>query len=195
MNPGAQGPVQDGAAARPGRASREDYRSAMSCLPGGVAVVAGRSGGNDILAVVTSVVSISLEEPTIAVVLHADSRIVETMAAPAGWAVTVLGAAQRSIAAWIAEPGRPDIAQLAGVDHRAGDVTGAAILPGAAWLECVTQQQIKVADHVIIVGAVIAAGRGSEPGALVHRLGRVRELTAPGGVTAGAGSASPPLRA
>lgn len=153
------------------------YRLAMQRLPGGVAVVAARTGGRDIAAVVTSLVSVSLEPPTVLVVIHGSGRLADVLDVGSEWAATVMAAGQGGTVAWIAEPGRPDIGQLQGIDARPGEATGAAILDGAAWLECRTTAVHPEGDHLIVIGHVLAAGTGERDGALVHRLGRVRDVT------------------
>lgn len=154
------------------------YRSAMQRLPGGVAVIAARSGGRDIAAVVTSLVSVSLEPPTVLVVIHGSGRLADVLDVGSEWAASVMAAGQEGTVAWIAEPGRPDIGQLRGVEFRPGELTGAAILDSAAWLECRTRAVYPEGDHLVIVARVLAAGVGARDGALVHRLGRVRDVTA-----------------
>ncbi|WP_234417765.1 MULTISPECIES: flavin reductase family protein [Miniimonas] len=154
----------------------DTYRAAMARLPGGVAVVTARAGSRDIAAVVTSLVSVSLEPPTVLVVVHADGRLGDLLVPGGRWAATVVGEHQAAQVAWIAEPGRPDVGQLQGIPHRRGEHSGAALLDGAAWLELRTTQTMEVADHRVVVGEVLAAGLGSETGALVHRLGRVRAV-------------------
>lgn len=154
----------------------EQYRSAMAQLPG-VVVVAARSGDRDITTVVTSLVSVSLEPPMLAVVVHTDSRLGELLEVGRPWAATVMASGQSALVAAIAQPGRPDIGQLEGVAHSRGEQTGAALLHGSAWVEARTVQVVEVADHHIVVGTVLGAGSGPATGALVHRLGRVRDLT------------------
>lgn len=155
-----------------------DYRTAMQRLPGGVAIVAARAGSRDIAAVVTSLVSVSLEPPTVLVVIHSSGRLADLLQPGEGWAATIVGAGQQDEVSWIAEPGRPDIGHLQGIAYRPGEHTGAAILDGAAWLEVETTRVIPEGDHLIVVGRVLAAGIGERDGAMVHRLGRVRDLTA-----------------
>lgn len=157
---------------------RDSYRAAMARLPGGVAVVAARAGSRDIAAVVTSLVSVSLEPPTVLVVVHSAGRLADLLVTGSRWAASVMAAGQEAAVAWIAEPGRPDLGQLVGIQHQPGDHSGAAILPGAAWVECETSEVHPVADHVVVVGTVLGAGIGPGTGALAHRLGRVRDITA-----------------
>ncbi|GMA30580.1 flavin reductase family protein [Litorihabitans aurantiacus] len=153
------------------------YRLAMARLPGGVAVVAGTSGARDVVAVVTSLVSLSLEPPTVLVAVHEASRLAETLEVGRRWAATVMGAGSAPLVTWLAEPGRPDLGQLQGVPHHRGEVSGAAVLEaGAAWVECVTTRVLEAGDHAVVLGRVERAGVGAADGALVHRLGRVRDL-------------------
>ena len=148
------------------------YRAAMARLPGGVAVLAGR------VAVVTTLVSVSLEPPTVLVVIHAAGRLGEILGVGSRWAATIMGAGSRHHVAWIAEPGRPDVGQLQGIEHEHGATSGAAVLrAGGSWIEAVTTDIVEAGDHLVVIGLVTAAGQGSAQGALVHRLGRVRDLS------------------
>ena len=153
------------------------YRAAMSRLPGGVAVIAARSkAGRDVVAVVTSLVSVSLEPPRVLVVVHSSGRLGELMGVGAHWAATVVGAGGSSAVNWIAEPGRPDVGQLAGIEHHHGEHSGAAVLAhGASWIECRTDQVFDAGDHLVVMASVLEAGLGEREGALVHRLGRIRD--------------------
>lgn len=155
------------------------YRTAMSRLPGGVAVIAARSkAGRDVVAVVTSLVSLSLEPPRVLVVVHSSGRLGELIGVGERWAATVMGSGASSQVNWIAEPGRPDVGQLAGIDHRHGERSGAALLSsGASWIECHTDQVLDAGDHLVVVGRVLEVGLGEREGALVHRLGRIRDTT------------------
>lgn len=142
-------------------------------------MLAVRAGRHDVVAVVTSLVSVSLDPPTALVSVHGASRAAEVLTVGSRWAATVMGAGGAAHVAWIAEPGRPDIGQLQGIGHDRGPTSGAAVLhTGTAWIECETEQLVEVADHVLVIGRVLAAGAGSssDDGALVHRLGRVREM-------------------
>lgn len=154
------------------------YRAAMARLPGGVAVLAVRAGSRDVVAVVTSLVSVSLDPPTAMVSVHGASRAAEVLTVGSRWAATVMGAGGAAHIAWLAEPGRPDLGQLQGIEHDRGPTSGAAVLrAGTSWIECETEQLVEVADHLLVIGRVLAAGAGAGDGALVHRLGRVRDLS------------------
>ena len=97
------------------------FRAAMANLPGGVAAITAREHGRDLVAVVTSLVSVSLEPATVAVVVHEHSRLASAIDVGRTWAATVLAGDQQRVATWLAEPGRPDVGQLKGVEYRSGE--------------------------------------------------------------------------
>lgn len=152
-----------------------DLRTAMGRLTSGVSVVAARAGRHDVAITVTSLVSVSLEPPSVLVTVHRDARLREAVDVGAGWAISVLGARGRAAAAWLAEPGRPLLDQLTRVPHRAGDLTGAAILDAAtAWLEVRTTQVVEVGTHDVVVAEVLASGvHEGESGSVLHSHGRL----------------------
>lgn len=153
------------------------YRAALAHLPGGVVVLTTRDRGRDHAMVVTSLVSYSIEPPTVLVSLHLDSRLAPLLEEGRTWAASIVAPGAQNAVAWLTEPGRPDLGQLQGVAHRRGEATGAAIVtPNAAWVECETERVIEHRDHVLVLGHVLAAGAGTGSGVLLHRLGRVRAL-------------------
>src|SRR5690625_7670439 len=90
------------------------YRLAMSRLISGVCVVSARSGSLDLAMTATSVVSVSLEPPTVLFCVHSDARLAEAVEPPGRWAVSVLDAEALAVADWLASPGRPAVGQLDG---------------------------------------------------------------------------------
>lgn len=151
------------------------FRRAMSRLPGGVSVIAARSGEQDHVAVTTSLVSVSLDPPMVMMALHSESRILELVGPGRVWAASFVTAAARRAVEWIAEPGRPALGQLTGIAHRRSEATGLALLSEAsAWLECRTDWVKSAGDHDVIVGEVVSVRLGAgERGGLAHRLGRL----------------------
>lgn len=153
----------------------ETHRLIMSRLVSGVSVVTSRYRNLDLAMTATSVVSVSLEPPTVLFAVHGDARLAEAVEAGAGWAVNILGAEGLATADWLASPGRPAVGQLARVDHAPGEHTEAAILDEAvAWVECDTEWIRAAGSHLVVVGRVRAGGfRAGAHGAVLHAYGRL----------------------
>lgn len=156
----------------------ETHRLIMSRLVSGVSVVTSRYRNLDLAMTATSVVSVSLEPPTVLFAVHEDARLAEAVEAGAGWAVNILGAEGLATADWLASPGRPAVGQLAQVGHRPGERTGAAILDeAAAWVECDTEWIRPAGSHLVVVGRVRAGGfRTGARGGVLHGYGRLEEF-------------------
>lgn len=147
----------------------------MSRLVSGVCVVTARSGPHDLASTVSSLVSVSLDPAVVLFTVHREARLREALDVGSPWAVSVLGAGGRAAAAWLSEPGRPVLDQLAQLPHRDGEHSGAAILASAtAWLEARTTWVVEAGSHDVIGGDVLAAGVASGTrGAVLHGYGRL----------------------
>lgn len=156
----------------------DSYRLIMGRLVSGVSVVTSHYRNLDLAMTATSVVSVSLEPPTVLFAVHQDARLAEAVETGAGWAVNILGAAGLAAADWLASPGRPAVGQLSRVAHEPGQHTGAAILDDAvAWVECATEWVKPAGSHLVVVGRVLAGGfRAGAAGAVLHAYGRLEEF-------------------
>ncbi|UFU04671.1 flavin reductase family protein [Ruania suaedae] len=146
----------------------------MAQLAAGVCVLAVRDR-HDIAITATSVVSVSLDPPTILCCVHQDSRFREALESAPRWAISVMSSSGRAQADWLASPGRPTRNQLDRVGFRRGERSGAAILDDAvAWVEAETSWTQPAGSHEVVVGEVLASGvNPGRTGALVHRLSRM----------------------
>ncbi|UFU07494.1 flavin reductase family protein [Ruania halotolerans] len=158
-------------------ADPEQFRTTMAHLAAGVSVVTIRDR-HDLAFTANSVVSVSLEPPTVLFCVHEDSRIREALETASRWAVSIMGADGLGAADWLASPGRPTRGQLDRVPHRRGAHSGAAILDAAsAWVECETDWIRTAGSHAVVVGRVLESGtHPRHAGAIVHRLGRMVAL-------------------
>ena len=157
---------------------QDDYRRVMARLASGVSVITTRLGSHDLAMTATSLVSVSIEPPTVLFCVHADARLAETVGPGRRWAVSILGQSGLSDADWLATPGRPTLDQLGQVPHVRGEYSGAAVLSNAAgWLECETDWVRQAATHDVVTGRVLATGVDpANTGAIVHHLGRLQGL-------------------
>lgn len=147
----------------------------MSRLVSGVSVVTARAGRHDLAATVSSLVSVSLDPAIVLVTIHQDARLREALEVGDTWAVSILGARGKAAAAWLSEPGRPLLDQLARVPHHRGEHSGAALLDAAAaWLEVRTTWIVEAGTHDVVGAAVLAASTNpGERGAILHGHGRL----------------------
>ena len=150
--------------AEPGsEAFKDGYRLLAEELASGVAVVAARHRRRDHAVTITGWLDISYDPPTMAVSLFDEARICEAVEASRTWTLSVLRRDQEATATWLASPGNPVDGLLDSVAFRRSPVGGAAVLDGAlAWFELETQQIHSAATHLLVVGRVVAMGRGSE---------------------------------
>lgn len=156
--------------------SADVFRSVVSRLAAGVAVVTVVRHGVAHAATLSSVASVSLEPPLVLFCVHADARLRDVLDHVDTWALSVLADHQADVADWLASPGRPAVGQLARVPHRPAPFSGAPWVDGAAaWFDCRTEAVHAAGDHDVVVGRVLAAEHGApDAGGLVHLRGRLR---------------------
>jgi flavin reductase (DIM6/NTAB) family NADH-FMN oxidoreductase RutF len=177
----------------PGRAvTAGELRATMGHLASGVTIITSVLDGEDIGMTATAFCSVSLEPPLVLLAVGDQARMYDALLDGGTWAVSILPASARDIAARFAVPGRPsDRLLLADLPWRRGPATGHVLLDGAiAVLECRTEQRVPAGDHAVIIGRVVSV-HTHDPGAapLVHFRGRYRTV---GPVPAAVGSATAP---
>ena len=166
------------------QATPEEFRTALGHLASGVVLLTAHDPedgprGEDIGMTATAFLSVSLEPPLVMVSVREDSRMEEALSRVDRWAVSVLGADQRTTAARFAMKGRvSDRLLFADLPHRRGEASGAPLVDGAlATVECRTEQRISAGDHVLLIGRVLSAAvTGPEQGPLVYFRGQYRHL-------------------
>jgi flavin reductase (DIM6/NTAB) family NADH-FMN oxidoreductase RutF len=138
--------------------SPEEFTDALSRFTTGVTIVSVRDERDDVAAVVTSLASVSLRPPLVAISVDSSSYLDEVLARRDEWAVSVLGSHQKQLAGRFAASGRPSPRLLlADVPHHRGPNTDALIVEGGLTaLECRTQQRVTVGDHTMVIGEVLA---------------------------------------
>lgn len=150
------------------------YRQAIGRFASGVTVVTTFAGRHDHAMTANSVTSVSLDPVLMLVSVEQDSRWHEAVGESGVWGVSILGAAARGSAEWLATPGRPLHGQLDRIAHHRGSRTGVALLDDAlATLECRTVAAHPAGDHTLVVGEVLAVDIPARvDAALVHFRGR-----------------------
>lgn len=141
-----------------GTVSGADFTAAMAELAGAVAVVCVRDGDDDVGMTSTTLTSVSVDPPLVALSVNTASYVDELLERQQAWAVTILGAAQRAVASRFAAAGRPSARLLLhDLPHHRGPVSGALIAEdGVAALECRTVQRIPAGDHTMLLAEVLA---------------------------------------
>ena len=158
--------------------SSDVYRVAVGRLVTGVTVVTSRLGDLDHAMTANAVASVSLEPLLLLVCVEREARFHDAITASGVWGVSILPAAGRATADWLATRGRPLHGQLDRIPFHRGAVTGVALLDGAiATLECETTDAHAAGDHTIVVGRVRSVEILDEAGdALVYYRGRYETL-------------------
>jgi flavin reductase (DIM6/NTAB) family NADH-FMN oxidoreductase RutF len=139
------------------------FRRAVGRFATGVCVVTSKEGRLDHAMTVNAFTSVSLDPLLVLVCVEKEARFHDAVLDAGVWGVSVLNEAQRPVADWLANRGRPLIGQLDRVPHHAGPETGVALLDEAvATLECRTTDVHSAGDHSIVVGEVVAAALPAE---------------------------------
>jgi flavin reductase (DIM6/NTAB) family NADH-FMN oxidoreductase RutF len=142
------------------------FAGAVAAWPGAVTLVTIAEDRDDIGTTVSSFCPVSDDPPTVLISLIAAAYPAEVVERVGLFAVTILAAAQRSLAGRFAAPGRPGARLLLGnVPHHRGDASGALIPDGGlAAFECEVMTRIPAADHVLFVAHVLAVPYVAEAG-------------------------------
>ena len=146
----------------------EAFRAAVSGIAGHVGIAATTLRGMDHAITVTSYTWLSVDPPLLLLCVHEDARFLDAVLETGAWGPSLLGAAGRPVADWLATPGRPVVGQLSRVPHTRGAATGVPLVGGALLsFECRTTATHPGGDHVILVGRVVgmaAREAGAEEG-------------------------------
>ncbi|MBK6885878.1 MAG: flavin reductase [Tetrasphaera sp.] len=149
----------------------------MSRLAGGVVVLSTRLGTHDHAMTASAVCSVSLEPPLVLACVEVAARFHDAVLESGVLGMSILTAAQRAHADWLATPGRPVIGQLDRIPvHRAP--SGVVLLDESlATLDCVTWAVHPAGDHSIVVAEVMAITLADDPeAALVYYRNRFGSL-------------------
>jgi flavin reductase (DIM6/NTAB) family NADH-FMN oxidoreductase RutF len=140
------------------------FRDAMSELVGGAVLVTCRVDGQLWGVTVTAFQSVSADPPVVLVSLESGRTAAAAVDAGGRFGVAVLAADQEHVARHAAERG-------------AAKYLHPSVLGGAlAWLECAVIDQVRVADHTVFFGRVVAARSVGEGTPLVYHRRAYRTL-------------------
>ena len=147
-------------------ASGEEVKHVLRRHPVGVSVVTVDLEGERLGLTVASLVSLALEPPLVGVSVARSAALHELLRGAGGFAVSLLGAGQRSLAQHFAR-GVPPIAIWQGIDLRDG-ARGPLLAGALGWLECELVAEHEAGDHTLFVGRVERAEPGEGGDALVR---------------------------
>lgn len=146
------------------------FRTALGRFATGVTIVTARSSDGTLVGLTAnSFNSVSLEPPLVLWSLSQRSSSMPVFQAGTHYAINVLSAQQKDLAARFASKG---LDRWAGVAYTEG-VAGAPLIDGAiATFECFNRSRYEEGDHVIFVGQVERCQHRSELRPLLYHGGR-----------------------
>lgn len=142
-------------------------RSVMSQFATGVTVLTAGSGTNCHGMTANAFTSVSLDPPMVLCCVSRAARMHELIMSSHSFAVSILGAEQKSVARYFADWQRPSgRAQFDAVHWERGQRTGAPLLSDAlAWVECELVKAYDGGDHSIFLGNVLDSQRNQDTSA------------------------------
>ncbi|MBO0702595.1 MAG: flavin reductase family protein, partial [Candidatus Dormibacteraeota bacterium] len=109
----------------------------------------------------TSLVTVSLDPPTLLVSLDALTSTAELIGAAGGFSVSLLAREQEFLAERFAGTAPPAPPRWDGIPHTLTG-SGRPVLRGApAWFDCALEERYEVADHMLFLGRVVELGIGA----------------------------------
>lgn len=107
---------------------------------------------------VNSMTSVSLDPPLVSLCLRLKSAFLGDLLETKRWTISILDGGSHDLARFFAGDRATRAAGLATMDAIPGAHTGALVLDGPGWLECVLWDSFDLGDHTMVVGEVVAAG-------------------------------------
>lgn len=165
------------------------FRAAAGRFPTGVTVVTVVDGHTGRGMTANSFSSVSLDPLLVLVSIQRNSQMNRIITVTGAFGVSVLGAQQRDIARYFADPARPPgRAQFDAVCWWPAPATGSPLLAGAvAWFDCTTVQAIEAGDHTIFIGRVHHVDHDASSDPLLFFAGDYREVSDSRGLRSSAG--------
>ena len=146
------------------------YRDTIGVLATGVTIVTATGADGPAGMTTNAVTSLSLEPLLLLVCFDRGARTLEVVREAQRFAVNVLRAEDRDLAAVFASKrgGREKFERVA---HR--EIQGVPVIDSAlAWIGCELRELVPGGDHVIGIGEVVAMGGGDPGDPLVYFRGR-----------------------
>ena len=148
-------------------ATGEELRGLMRLWPHGVSILSVVVEGDRMGVTVSSLVSLSLDPPLVAVSIGKEASCYELLRHAGRFAVSLLGADQEELARRFAA-GWPPLVHWQGVPTREGRF--APLIEGAlGWIEAETRTEADAGDHTFFIADVLSIEHGPSHHALVYR--------------------------
>lgn len=141
-------------------------KTVLRHFPYGLYGITVMSEGDDHAMTANWVSQAAFEPPMVVVAIENDARSLPMIRDARAFAVNVLAAGQRELAAQLGRSSRKVPYKLTGIPTKPGPVTGAPLLTEAlGWLECRLVATMPAGDHTLVLGEVVEAGieREGEP--------------------------------
>jgi flavin reductase len=139
----------------------------MRLWPHGVSILSVDLDGDRMGVTVSSLVSLSLDPPLVAVSIGKQASCYELLRRAGRFGVSLLGADQEELARRFAS-GWPPLVHWQGVPTREGTI--APLIEGAlGWIEATTRAEHDAGDHTLFVADVVTVEHGPSRQALVYR--------------------------
>ena len=147
----------------------------MRLWPHGVSILSVDVDGDRMGVTVSSLVSLSLEPPLVAVSISRQAALHELLREAGAFALSVLAGGQEWVAQHFAR-GVPPIAMWRDIETESG-AAGAPLVVGAVgWLECRLHAEHETGDHTLFVGEVVGVRLGEPAPPLVRHDSSYRVL-------------------
>ena len=153
----------------------DDVLALLRRVPAPVAVLTVDTGREQLGLTVSSLVSLSLEPPLVAVSISRQAAMHELLREAGAFALSVLAGGQEWVAQHFAR-GVPPIAMWRDIETESG-AAGAPLVVGAVgWLECRLHAEHETGDHTLFVGEVVGVRLGEPAPPLVRHDSSYRVL-------------------
>jgi flavin reductase (DIM6/NTAB) family NADH-FMN oxidoreductase RutF len=142
-----------------------EQRELFRRWPAGVSVVVAESDGRRAGLTVSSLVSISLEPPLVAISLAHVASLYEVLREAGEWTASILNGEQDRLAQHFARS-VPPLVLWDGIPVRDDDPR--LIADAVGWLWVRTVDEVRAGDHTVFVGEVLELERGKASSSLVY---------------------------
>jgi flavin reductase (DIM6/NTAB) family NADH-FMN oxidoreductase RutF len=150
-----------------------EQRELFRRWPAGVSVVVAESGGRRAGLTVSSLISLSLDPPLVAISLAHVASLYEVLQEAGEWTASILSGEQGWLAQHFARS-VPPLVLWNGIPVREDDPR---LIAGAVgWLTVRTIDEVRTGDHTLFVGEVVELERGAAGTSLVYMAQRYWDL-------------------
>jgi flavin reductase (DIM6/NTAB) family NADH-FMN oxidoreductase RutF len=150
-----------------------EQRELFRRWPAGVSVVVAESEARRAGLTVSSLVSLSLDPPLVAISLAHVASLYEVLREAGEWTASILSGEQDWLAQHFARS-VPPLVLWDGIPVREDDPR--LIADAVGWLEVRTIDEVRAGDHTLFVGEVVELQRGSATTSLVYMAQRYWSL-------------------